>query len=156
MDLHNAIAECLRQNGYIFDENSNGSITCLNFKQKGSKADMYTFSIEFYSSHISIPFIFTFIPNRYENLEFLEKLECLELINELNSRKLFGKLYIKESRNLDLSAIDFRMDFLVKGDNIDYSPDEDFIQNIVYLIESFNKELKDYEPKFRKAQGLRF
>lgn len=156
MNLYNAIAECLRQKGYIFNDLTNESITCLHFKQNVSKADMYTFSIRFYSSHISIEFIFMNIPDFYENLEPLQKLECLELINEFNSAKKFGKLYIKDWREMGFSVIDFRMDFMVKADNINYSSDEDYIQNIINAIEYFDEILKDYEPKFRKVQALRF
>ena len=96
------------------------------------------------------------IPDFYENLEPLQKLECLELINEFNSATKFGKLYIKDWREMGFSVIDFRMDFMVKADNINYSSDEDYIQNIINAIEYFDEILKDYEPKFRKVQALRF
>lgn len=141
MDLYNATKECFRQKGLRFFEDSFKDERIIKFGGDLKNGERTVNIISFRQFDIQIVISYIHLNNSYK------KLECLELINEFNNRFRYGKLYLDDSNNF-ICIIDIP----VIPDNVNFFPDDDYIQSIITVIAIVYEALEEYYPKFMKAQ----
>lgn len=141
MDLYNATKECFRQKGLRFEEDSFKDERIIKFGGDLQNGERTINIVSFREFDIQIFISYIHLNNSYK------KLECLELINEFNNKFRYGKLYLDDSNNF-ICVIDIP----VIPDNINFSPNDNYIQNIITVIALVYKALEDYYSKFMKAQ----
>ena len=151
MDLYNAIAECLRQEGYIINQFTNGNervIVCEQYFPNGRKVH---FSMVVYTYTMSINIVLARLRKSYDEKGSLERLNCLETINHFNKSHDYVSLIIE---NIDgVNTILGRSKFPVMPDNINYSPNDAYVLTIIRLCKLAEEDFLLYH-KLLLEEGL--